>query len=190
MQLSAIEAYDQLDAALTLADVAMLPAEVHGIIVGALCSHLKTGKRPDLMVLILDRPNEDTGALAQLGELAHRMYRESMEMLLEAEAGFDLALPHESEALELRTESLGGWCRGFLLGLLHDDGVGMDGFSGDSEEIIEDIVTVSGAISGEQELDQEDWAFAEIEEYLRVGVQLVFETIYEERAAAAPATEQ
>ena len=77
-----------------------------------------------------------------------------------------------------------------MLGLLQDDSVGIDEFGGDSVEIIEDIMAISGAITGEQNPDKDEWAFAEIEEYLRVGVQLVFETIYEQRAASAPAIQQ
>ena len=183
-------AYDQLDAALSLADISILPAEVHGIIVGALCNHLQTGNRPDLMALIMDGSGEDSGPVIQAGELSYSLYRSTMELLLEDQGGFVLQLPHESESMEFRTESLGGWCRGFLLGLLHNNTVDMGSFSGDSEEIIQDIMTISGATNGDQAVDKDDWAYAEIEEYLRVGVQLVFETIYEQRTASAPPVEQ
>ena len=190
MQESAAEAYNQLDAALTLAGMSVLPAEVHGVLVGSLCSHLRTGIKPDLMSLIVDDHGEATGAIAEVSELAYTLYRAAMEMLLQDEAGFDLLLPDDSEPLQLRTESLGAWCQGFMLGLLQDDSVGIDEFGGDSVEIIEDIMAISGAITGEQNPDKDEWAFAEIEEYLRVGVQLVFETIYEQRAASAPAIQQ
>lgn len=185
-----VDAYDQLDAALSLADISVLPAEAHGIIVGALCNHLHTGNRPDLMALILDRPAEDSAPIVELGELCYSIYRSTMEVMLDGEGDFALQLPHESDSLEFRTESLGAWCRGYLLGLLHDDTVDIGKIGGDSEEIIEDIMTISEAAPGDQDPEQEDWAFAEIEEYLRVGVQLVFETIYEQRAAAAPPVEQ
>ena len=96
-------AYDQLDAALSLADIQVLPAEVHGIIVGALCNHLYTGNRPDLMAMVLDRPEEEGAAVSELRELSYSIYRSTMELLLEGEGDFTLQLPHESDALEFRT---------------------------------------------------------------------------------------
>lgn len=190
MRESAAEVYDQLDAALSLAGMSVLPAEVHGVLVGSLCCHLRTGVKPDLMALIVDDPGDVTGAVAEVSELAHALYRDAMDLLLQAEAGFDLLLPHDTESLQLRTESLGAWCQGFMLGLLQNDSVGIDEFGGDNEEIIEDIMAISGAITGERDPDKDEWAFAEIEEYLRAGVQLMFETIYEQRAASAPAIQQ
>ena len=56
-------------------------------------------------------------------------------------------------------------------------------------EIARDFMQISEATAGQDDEVEEDWALAELQEYIKVGAQLIFEFIYSERAAKAPETE-
>jgi uncharacterized protein YgfB (UPF0149 family) len=49
-------------------------------------------------------------------------------------------------------------------------------------EIVRDIMQIAEAAAGAEDEKEEDWALAELQEYIKVGVQLVFEHIYSERS--------
>ncbi|GAB4513913.1 MAG: hypothetical protein Tsb0026_19010 [Sulfuricaulis sp.] len=94
------------------------------------------------------------------------------------ECDFTPLLPGDEHSLAEQIESLSDWCRGYLLGL-HAGGV-KDGqvLAGDAGEIIRDITRISEAeLDGSQADEEEARALVEIVEYLRVGVQLVFEEL-------------
>jgi hypothetical protein len=87
-------------------------------------------------------------------------------------------LPGDDYSLAKQIEGLTDWCRGYLLGL-HAGGVrDARALSGDAREIVNDITRIS-----EAEMDtaragvEEERALSEIVEYVRVGVQLVFEEL-------------
>ena len=93
---------------------------------------------------------------------------------------FDPLLPSDSEPIEYRALGLALWCQGFV------DGYGMSVAElkieidklgdGEAAEIIEDFAQIStldsNSISDEQD---EEIAFMELVEYVRVSVQLLYE---------------
>lgn len=179
--------YTQIESALALADIAELtPSEVHGTIVGAIINHLKTGITPNLLQLIAPDAAANDGRFSRVNELLYDMYRETSELLFDSKEGFELVLPSDDESLAWRVEGLATWSKGFLLGLLYNDRFSIDQLPENGAEIARDMLEISEAGAGEDDQREEEFAFVELEEYLKVGAQLIFEFIYSEQAADAP----
>ena len=92
-------------------------------------------------------------------------------------------MPDDDDALRERTESLGNWCGGFLSGL------GLGGLPDPSqlpEEVAELLDDLGQIARVDFELDdadeQEQAAFAEVVEYVRVGVLLINEELQPAKA--------
>lgn len=184
-----IDKFIQFDTAIANAGLEISVSEVHGTIVGAIANHLKSGSTPDLLKLIEPSAQPEDDRLSQFSELLHQSYRDTTESLLEGSESFDLLLPTDDEALITRVEALASWARGYVLGLLYNNAFSVDQLPESGAEIARDFIQISEATSGADDEKEEDWALAELHEYLKVGAQLIFEFIYTERASEAPQTE-
>ncbi|MBI5783375.1 MAG: UPF0149 family protein [Gammaproteobacteria bacterium] len=169
-----LPAYDDAARLLHEAGVTTGAAEAHGIITGVLCA--PQGARVAWGELVLGR------AAAQpppaLSQLLAALYRSTHAHLSGMECDFAPLLPGDEHSLAEQIEGLSDWCRGYLLGL-HAGGVkeGQD-LAGDAGEIVRDITRISEAELDTALADEEEArALVEIVEYLRVGVQLVFEEL-------------
>ena len=173
--------YDRLRAALVLADTDHNASEVHGIICGAICNQLKSGRRVDvneLVSAVAGISNESKGALeASIDSL----YESSQQSLNDRDSSFSLLLPDDEYELVERTEAVAQWCQGFVFGLLSNQAFTIDKLPRDAAEIARDFMAISKAEPGEDR-EQDEWALAEIEEYVRVGVQLIFEELQDDVA--------
>lgn len=188
--MSSVDRYTQIEATLSLAGLEMSVSEVHGTIVGAIANHLKSGITPDLLKLIEPSSDANDGRFSQLNELLYDMYRENSELLFESKEGYDLLLPDEDESLSVRVDALATWSKGYLLGLLYNNQFSIDQLPESGSEIARDMMEIAEAAAGADDEQEEDWALGELEEYIKVGTQLIFEFIYSERSSDAPATEQ
>ena len=177
--------YQQLEASLHLAGLFQPSSEVHGIIVGSIANHMFTAKAPDLLHLLVG-DQLDPNKQEVLHELLNELYRETSEKLLENQDDFQLMLADSEAKLSIRTESLTDWCRGYLLGLLQNDSVTIERLPEDGSEIAKDILAISEAMTQEQESEEDEWALAELEEYVKVGAQLIFEFIVRQRSEQQP----
>ena len=182
--------YTQIEATLALAGIELSVSETHGTVVGAIANHMKSGQTPDLMRLIEPEAKADDPRFSQLKELLYDLYRENSEALLESKEGFAPLLPSEDEALYHRVDGLATWCKGYLLGLLYNNAFSIDQIPESGAEIARDMMEIAEAGAGADDEKEEDWALSELEEYIKVGAQLIFEFIYSERAAKAPPTPQ
>lgn len=169
--------YDEFAAALSLAGLELSASEVHGIICGAICNQMKTGNAPDMGRLITAGADVNPGSLEQLQEKLELLLRGTVGELHGEEGDLTLLLPGEDAGLPLRTRSLADWCRGFLLGLLDGERVAIDEFGADAAEMARDMMSVSEVEAGPDGEDSE-WDLAQVEEYIRVGVQFIFEELY------------
>ena len=80
-----------------------------------------------------------------------------------------------SSELMKRTELLSDWCRGFTIGVSWNGIKQAKNGSEDAEIFLSDIVQISLAEAGSNDSETEEKAFFELEEYVKVGVQLVYE---------------
>jgi len=118
-------------------------------------------------------------------------FREALVEVLEASRGqlrdeamrLAIWLPDDDETLEDRTEALAQWCNGFLASIGAGDDGRLETLSGEGAEALADIREIALAeIGGEEDeagddLEEEEGAFAEIVEYVRVAVLLLREDL-------------
>lgn len=94
-------------------------------------------------------------------------------------------LPGEDYPLHTQVDELGAWCRGYLLGLGVRAAADPRMASGDVGEFIADLMRIGDAELDDSEAEApQERALAEIVEFIRVGVQLVFEDLRVRSASA------
>jgi uncharacterized protein len=148
-------------------------AEAHGTLAGALCA-LQPYTLDNWLSEILP---EGRAAPAEAARL--RALYDATSLALRAEQmGFEPLLPGDDEPLQDRTAALGEWCQGFLYGLgtgkLRDIG----SLSGDTAEILRDLTEITHVdVDPADGAENNESAYAELVEFVRVGVQLLFEQL-------------
>jgi hypothetical protein len=148
-------------------------AEAHGTLTGCLCATV--GYRfEDWLLEILPEGRAQPLASAQLRAL----YQETAGALQASEMEFELLLPEDEASLDTRTVALAQWCQGFPYGLGGSAIRDTNGLPGDVGEIVRDFseITRVGVDTG-QSVESNESAYAELVEFVRVGVQLVFEEL-------------
>lgn len=148
-------------------------AEAHGTLAGCLCAAI--GYRfEDWLREILPEGRAHPLATAALRVL----YLDTAGSLEGSDMEFDLLLPEDEASLDTRTGALAQWCQGFLYGLGGGAIQDATGLPGEVGEIVRDLseITHVGVDSGQSEESNES-AYAELVEFVRVGVQLVFEEL-------------
>lgn len=160
-------------------------AECHGALTGLLCGDGAADRHDWTHALPADesRPHalsEEAGAAVKsLGE-------ETARMLDGVEMNFAPLLPDDAEPLEERAAALRAWCQGFLYGF------GLTFAPGRQQTLPDDVSEILGDVSeiASRELEAtsgdpaDETAYVEIVEYVRVGVQVIFDTLH----PAAPGT--
>jgi uncharacterized protein YgfB (UPF0149 family) len=148
-------------------------AEAHGTLTGCLCATV--GYRfEDWLQEILPEGRAQPLAAAQLRAL----YQQTSGSLQGSDMEFDPLLPEDEASLDDRTGALAQWCQGFLYGLGGSAIQDTNALPGDVGEVVRDFseITRVGVDTG-QSAESNESAYAELVEFVRVGVQLVFEEL-------------
>lgn len=148
-------------------------AEAHGTLAGCLCATIAY-RFEDWLLEILPEGRAEAAATAAL----HDVFQSTAHALDGEALQFTPLLPEDEQPIDARTMALGLWCQGFLYGLgasaLNDPG----GLPGEIGEIVRDLseITRVGVDSTDSDESNES-AYAELVEFVRVGVQLLFEEL-------------
>lgn len=169
-------AYNQLQNELANAGLELSVAEVHGLMCGIVCNQMSTGARPDLQRLLTAGTEVSAEALANLRDLLEDLLKDIVEKLYGTLGEFRLMLPGDDEGLSIRLQALADWCRGFSVGLMNNEAFAIDQLSPDSAEVTRDMMAVAEVEIGHSG-EGDEWDFAEVEEFVRVGVQVIFEEL-------------
>jgi uncharacterized protein YgfB (UPF0149 family) len=97
--------------------------------------------------------------------------------LTERDSEFTPLLPGEDAGLAERVAALADFCRGYVMGLLAGGVSDLAALPGDAREVVEDMIKIAQAEAGET-AEAEERALAELTEYVRVGVQVVYEALH------------
>lgn len=153
------------------------PAEAHGSLTGSLCA-AGSYRIEDWVGEILP---DELAAQAPAPAL-RELYEQTRTALAGQNMEFELLLPDDDQPLERRTEALSLWCNGFLYGLGTAGHADPTHLPGDAGEIIRDFNQIMQAGVDESEGDEaNESAFAELVEFVRVGVQIVYEQLAVQR---------
>jgi len=169
--------YDELDEKLRSADADSGAAEAHGLLSGTLVAGGKVAPAVWLEHL-LGEGNTLSAAASDCSDMLAALQHDVLRRFNDEAFGFELLLPVDDAPLSLRTEALGQWCGGFLYGLA------MGGIREDAEmpdnvgEVMKDFYEISHARFAYEATDDEDEAaYMEIVEYVRMSVLLLHEEL-------------
>lgn len=170
--------YQQLTDALASAGVNMSAAEAHGVLTGAIVSPAPPA--PGRLFFGAGGAPSTPGVQRLLDELSDAA-GETEHRLRGIEFGFEPMLPVDATLSE-RVDALADWCRGFVYGLaaagVRDPGA----LEGDAGEFLQDVLQIGEAqADAEAPEEEQERDLAEIVEYVRVGVQLVYEAMHGSR---------
>jgi uncharacterized protein len=180
--------FQDLDETLRRAGAACDAAESHGMLCGALCAGLESdGPWIDH---ILEEASGSAEAQKACRSALSSLRDGTHALLAGGSLEFAPVLPDDETGLADRTDALGEWCQGFLFGLgLAGARLKPDELSDETNEVLKDLGQVAQAgFEGDEDSDEDETAYAEVVEYVRVGVQLLYEEL---RAPAeiAPASD-
>jgi hypothetical protein len=97
-------------------------------------------------------------------------------------------LPDDEQPIAERATALGQWCQGFLYGLGSSPIRDLEQLPGSIGEIVRDFTTLTQVGVNEADgLEDNESAYAELVEFVRVGAQLLFEELSPYRSAAPAA---
>jgi hypothetical protein len=159
-------------------------AEAHGTLAGCLCGAVGYGFEDWLREIL-----PEGRAAPEASALLRELYTATAEALLQPDMEFVLLLPEDEEPLPVRTAALAEWCQGFLYGLGAGGIPDASRLQGDAGEIVRDFVEITrAAVDPEQDEEANESAYGELVEFVRVGVQLLFEELGSARGAAPRAS--
>ena len=170
--------YKELEALRKSASDTISIAEYHGNICSYLCCSIDSFD--DL--LPSEKSDDQSSVSIQVLEFRNALLdliEETSNALNSSELPFLLLLPNDNESLEKRTTTLSMWCQGFIdgLGLIVSENSSDIGESSMSllTEIIEDFSQISTLhIQSKENDEEEELAFIELLEYVRVSTELIF----------------
>ena len=164
--------YDEFERVLRDAHALPEPAEAHGTLAGALCSSSDYGLIEWLHEIL---PDESPDAEALKSSVLQNVYNSMVRTLAGSEADFAPLLPDEDVPLAERAGALSLWCQGFLYGLGSGPAADPAKVSPEAGEIIRDFTEITHVgVDADEQNEENEIAFAEVVEFVRVGVQLLF----------------
>ena len=180
--------YDEVAQALAAWGSAVPAAEAHGCLCGALCAQ-RNYSPAEWFEELLPAPDADSITAGLDGPLG-ALYAATRVVLAERDMEFAPLLMDDEAPLGERVESLSAWCSGFLYGFGASGTVAV-AREGEVAEVIADLAEITrvGAV-GSADTEVEEEAYAELVEFLRVRVQLLFDQLEAARAAQPPAVPQ
>lgn len=139
-------------------------AESHGLLCGLLCM-----RAPEAREQWIRRSLDDDSAQNAPAPL-DQLYDQTLAQLDDAAFDFQLLLPPDDELdLADRTAALAEWCNGFAFGV-GAAGCDRERLPAESLEFLQDITSIAQAeVTGEED---DEAAYAEVAEYVRMGVLL------------------
>lgn len=170
--------YDALEALLARAEATTDAAETHGLICGLLCAAGRLDEDMWLAHIYDEPPDANNIAAQQANRTLLQLAEVTRDALFSPDLDLQLLLPDDEVPLPDRAEALAAWCDGFLSGL------GLGGVTEESlrsdevKEIMRDLADISRVGFDADEPDEEDeMAYMEIVEYLRMGTLLISEEL-------------
>ena len=165
--------YAQIEQVLTQAHSLTDAAEAHGTMTGSLCSTVAY-RFEDWMLEILPEGEADD----MTTQLLRQLFQDTSASLGEAQMEFAPLLPEDEAPIETRAAALGAWCQGFLYGLGTSSLSDATALPGDVGEVVRDLTEITHvAADSAESLESNEGAYAELVEFVRAGVQLLFDEL-------------
>ncbi|MGK0674372.1 MAG: UPF0149 family protein [Halothiobacillaceae bacterium] len=170
--------FERVDEALD--DAAVRAAEAHGVLAGMLCA---AGGAELGAWWSNIRADESQ---VEVPEPVRELYTATVASLADVTGLFDLMLPEDDASLDERAEALHDWCRGFLYGYGVAGGLDPRKLPEEAAEVLRDIHQFAQAsFDLGEDAEEDEQAYSDLVEYLRVGVLLLHEVLHPRPEPAA-----
>ncbi len=156
----------KLQTALDDAKIAVLPAEVHGVLTGLVCGGVpmdgKSWQKP-----FLELVNDGEPAPEALMTIVKELYLDVINTLVDPAMSFTPMLADDDDPLQDRLEAFINWVQSFLTGLAIMQPA-LDKASGDVKELIQDLTDFTQVELEVEENDENEEGFAALVEHARI----------------------
>jgi len=174
----------ELDEALENCDSGRNSIQAHGLLCGYIMTHGLKGHDMWLHRMFENSSNEK-GDKVKYKSLFDDLFIETLRQLEERQSEFELFLPEDDRDLLTRTKAIGSWCNSYLHGLISSVTTEKLKKAINREPtsiLIKDLLEMTKATIGEEYDDEtNERSYAELVEYTRIAVQLIFEELDESR---------
>ncbi|HEX7046001.1 MAG TPA: YecA family protein [Gammaproteobacteria bacterium] len=175
--------FDQTEDALRRANVLVDASECHGTLC-ALISAGKAGLKQQWLAQTLEDTDPAASAVIECRRLLDSLWNETHESLVGQSFDFEPLLPESNIAIGDRVEALTQWCDGFMYGLGLAEIESFEKLPQDVAEVLRDFADIGrGNLALSENAEEDELAFMELSEYLRVGTQLVHDELNPPRAS-------
>jgi uncharacterized protein YgfB (UPF0149 family) len=183
---AATRSFDELQRVLAESRALTDAAEAHGTLVGTLCA--SQCSLADWLAEILPEGRAAEHATASLREV----FDTTSGALHEGALAFTPIHPDDDAPIGDRTSALGEWCTGFLYGL--GTGVAVpeaSALEGEAAEVLRDMTEITHVdVDPDDDEESNEAAYAELVEFVRVGVQLLYDHLQPLREPPEPAARE
>jgi uncharacterized protein len=168
----------------------VVAAEGHGCLCGALCTTADYSLERWVDELI-PADDEDLDIQAPPDTALQLLFADTHRAVRGHEMEFEPLLPDDDEPLERRAVALSQWCQGFLYGFATGKPMREADIKGQVDEILRDLSHIaSAAVDVGDAGEEEEAAYAEVVEFVRVGVQLIHDELAPIRNGEASAEDE
>jgi len=177
--------FDDLDETLRRAGAACDASETHGTVCGVLCAGVESDD--SWITHVLDQASGPAEAQQACRRALLTLRDEAHALLRGGTLEFAPLLPDDEAGLGDRTDALGEWCQGFLYGMgLAGPKLDVEELSDETGEVLRDMGQIAQAGFEGEDSEEAETAYAEIVEYVKVGVQLLYEELQPALVATVP----
>ena len=147
-------------------------SEAHGLLTGLACRGVASREIGNKMYLFQISGTEEIGMLEGMFEMILRDL-DSTQFV------FNILIPGDDAGTMQIAEEISNWCEGYLQGFFHDGDSFLENCSDSVQELIMDITDIGGmnVETVNESGNDDESSLVEIEEYLRVGVQLIYDEL-------------
>ncbi|MDH5258015.1 MAG: YecA family protein [Gammaproteobacteria bacterium] len=170
--------YDLIDDALIKANAIADASEAQGTLCGMICVSGKGDLNNWLSHIFGEEKDSANLYVPESDKVLTALHDSTVKELTENNYDLKLILHDDSESLDIRIEDLSNWCQGFLYGLSAAGLKDIKKLPEEASEILQDMLDISKAgYDPEADEEENEEAYAEIVEYIRIGVYVVFDTL-------------
>ena len=173
----------ELEELLYRIDATMGAADAHGALCGMLCARGAI-ELSEWVDHVIGEQEQGSDVLHEVVHKLSELHQSTLEMMNDATGGFKLLLLEDDDPLPDRVEALAAWCQGFIYGLAAGGIKEESELPEDTAELLKDMIEISraghdvdDAAEEETDADDDEVAYMEIEEYVRMGVMLIYEEL-------------
>jgi hypothetical protein len=172
--------YDILEESLKRCGANWDAAQTHGLLTGRLAI-AGASAGPEWLQQVLEDTDEVNALRIECQKHLDTLYQSTFWQLSERLSEFEPLLPSDDDDVVVRTTAMAHWSEGFLHGLVsakHSDALKERLAAEPLSDIIKDMLQITQAgLDEESDEEENDSAYVELVEYLRVAAQLCYEEL-------------